>query len=72
MILSNTLRLTSAILLMASAASAFAQACPSKPVTVVEQGLEPVPNSPAQASQLVAAGMQRWEAVVKAAGIKAD
>jgi tripartite-type tricarboxylate transporter receptor subunit TctC len=39
---------------------------------LAEQGLEPVPNSPAQASQLVAAEMQRWGAVVKAAGIKAD
>jgi tripartite-type tricarboxylate transporter receptor subunit TctC len=39
---------------------------------LAEQGLEPVLNSPAQASQLVAAEMQRWDAVVKAAGIKAD
>jgi tripartite-type tricarboxylate transporter receptor subunit TctC len=39
---------------------------------LAEQGLEPVSNSPAQASQLVAAEMQRWGAVVKAAGIKAD
>ena len=39
---------------------------------LAEQGLEPVPNSPAQASQLVAAEMKRWDAVVKAAGIKAD
>jgi tripartite-type tricarboxylate transporter receptor subunit TctC len=39
---------------------------------LAEQGLEPVPNSPTQASQLVAAEMQRWGAVVKAAGIKAD
>lgn len=39
---------------------------------LAEQGLEPVPNSPAQASQLVASEMQRWGAVVKAAGIKAD
>jgi tripartite-type tricarboxylate transporter receptor subunit TctC len=39
---------------------------------LAEQGLEPVPNSPAQATQLVAAEMQRWGAVVKAAGIKAD
>jgi tripartite-type tricarboxylate transporter receptor subunit TctC len=39
---------------------------------LAEQGLEPVPNSPAQATQLVAAEMQRWAAVVKAAGIKAD
>jgi hypothetical protein len=31
-----------------------------------------VPNSPAQAQQLVASEMQRWGAVVKAAGIKAD
>ena len=39
---------------------------------LAEQGLEPVPNSPTQATQLVAAEMQRWGAVVKAAGIKAD
>ena len=39
---------------------------------LAEQGLEPVLNSPAQSSQLVAAEMQRWDAVVKAAGIKAD
>jgi tripartite-type tricarboxylate transporter receptor subunit TctC len=39
---------------------------------LAEQGLEPVANSPAQASQLVASEMQRWGAVVKAAGIRAD
>jgi tripartite-type tricarboxylate transporter receptor subunit TctC len=39
---------------------------------LAEQGLEPVANSPAQAAQHVAAEMQRWGAVVKAAGIKAD
>ncbi len=39
---------------------------------LTEQGLEPVANSPAQALQFVAAEMQRWDAVVKAAGIKAD
>ena len=39
---------------------------------LAEQGLEPVANTPAQAAQLVAAEMQRWGAVVKAAGIKAD
>jgi tripartite-type tricarboxylate transporter receptor subunit TctC len=39
---------------------------------LAEQGLEPVSNSPAQAGQLVAAETQRWAAVVKAAGIKAD
>jgi tripartite-type tricarboxylate transporter receptor subunit TctC len=39
---------------------------------LAEQGLVPVANSPLQASQLVAAEMQRWAAVVKAAGIKAD
>ena len=39
---------------------------------LAEQGLEPAPNSPAQAAQLVAAEMQRWGAVVKAANIKAD
>lgn len=39
---------------------------------LAEQGLEPESNSPAQASQFVAAEMQQWGAVVKAAGIKAD
>ena len=39
---------------------------------LAEQGLEPESNSPAQASLFVAAEMQRWGAVVKAAGIKAD
>jgi tripartite-type tricarboxylate transporter receptor subunit TctC len=39
---------------------------------LAEQGLVPVANSPAQASQLVAAEMQRWGGVVKAANIKAD
>jgi tripartite-type tricarboxylate transporter receptor subunit TctC len=39
---------------------------------LADQGLEPVSNSPAQASQFVAAEMQQWGAVVKAAGIKAD
>jgi tripartite-type tricarboxylate transporter receptor subunit TctC len=39
---------------------------------LAEQGLEPATNSPVQSAQLVAAEMQRWGAVVKAAGIKAD
>jgi tripartite-type tricarboxylate transporter receptor subunit TctC len=39
---------------------------------LAEQGLEPVPNSSAQASQLVTAEMERWGGVVKAANIKAD
>ena len=39
---------------------------------LAEQGLEPVANSSAQATQLVAAETQRWGAVVKAANIKAD
>ena len=39
---------------------------------LAEQGLAPESNSPAQASQFVAAEMQQWGAVVKAAGIKAD
>lgn len=39
---------------------------------LAEQGLEPVANAPAQAAQVVASEMQRWGAVVKAAGIKAD
>lgn len=38
---------------------------------LARQGLEPIPNSPPQASQLVAAEMQHRAAVVKAAGIKA-
>ncbi len=39
---------------------------------LAEQGLEVVANTPAQASALVDKEMQRWAAVVKAAGIKAD
>ncbi|MFM2346912.1 MAG: hypothetical protein RL654_1665 [Pseudomonadota bacterium] len=39
---------------------------------LAEQGLDPVSNTPAQAAQFVAAEMQQWGAVVKAAGIKAD
>jgi tripartite-type tricarboxylate transporter receptor subunit TctC len=39
---------------------------------LAEQGLEPEANTPAQAAQFVAAEMQQWGAVVKAAGIKAD
>jgi tripartite-type tricarboxylate transporter receptor subunit TctC len=39
---------------------------------LADVGLESVANSPAQASQLVATETQRWGAVVKAAGIKAD
>jgi len=39
---------------------------------LAEQGLEPQSNSPTQAAQFVAAEMQQWGAVVKAAGIKAD
>lgn len=39
---------------------------------LAEQGLEHTPNSPAQASQFVAAEMQRWGGVVKLAGIRAD
>lgn len=39
---------------------------------LAEQGLEPESNAPAQAAQFVAAEMQQWGAVVKAAGIKAD
>ncbi len=53
---------------------AFTEALNSAPgrKQLAEQGLEPATNSPAQASQLVAAETQRWGAVVKAAGIKAD
>ena len=39
---------------------------------LAEQGLQPAPNSPSQASQWVTAETQRWGAVVKSAGIKAD
>jgi tripartite-type tricarboxylate transporter receptor subunit TctC len=39
---------------------------------LADQGLVPVANSPAQATQLVNSEMQRWAAVVKAAGIKPD
>lgn len=39
---------------------------------LAEQGLTPVANTPAQASQQAAAEMKRWAAVVKAANIKAD
>jgi len=35
-------------------------------------GLDPVGNSPAQATALVADEMERWAAVIKAAGIKAE
>ena len=35
-------------------------------------GLETVGNSPAQATALVAREMERWAAVIKAAGIKAE
>jgi len=37
-----------------------------------ELGLDPVGNSPAQATTLVADEMDRWAAVIKAAGIKAE
>lgn len=39
---------------------------------LAEQGLTPVANTPAQATQQVAAEMKRWAAVVKAANIKAE
>jgi tripartite-type tricarboxylate transporter receptor subunit TctC len=39
---------------------------------LAEQGLDPVPGTPAQASAKVAEEMERWAAIVKAAGIKAD
>jgi tripartite-type tricarboxylate transporter receptor subunit TctC len=35
-------------------------------------GLDPVGNSPAQATAMVAEEMDRWAAVIKAAGIKAE
>lgn len=39
---------------------------------LAEQGLTPVANTPAQASQLAASETKRWAAVVKSANIKAD
>jgi tripartite-type tricarboxylate transporter receptor subunit TctC len=39
---------------------------------LAEQGLTPVVNTPAQASQLAASEMKRWAAVVKSANIKPD
>lgn len=39
---------------------------------LAEQGLSPVANTPAQATQQVAAEMKRWAGVVKAANIKAE
>lgn len=39
---------------------------------LAEQGLTPVANTPVQASQLAAAEMQRWAAIIKSAGIKAE
>nr|WP_145548747.1 tripartite tricarboxylate transporter substrate binding protein [Variovorax boronicumulans] len=39
---------------------------------LAEQGLTPVANTPAQASQLAAAEMKRWAGVVKSANIKPD
>ncbi|MBS0474121.1 MAG: tripartite tricarboxylate transporter substrate binding protein, partial [Proteobacteria bacterium] len=39
---------------------------------LADQGLEPVANTPAEATRLVESEMQRWAAVIKAAGIKAD
>jgi tripartite-type tricarboxylate transporter receptor subunit TctC len=39
---------------------------------LAEQGLEPVANSSAEAAKLVADESQRWAAVIKSAGIKAD
>jgi tripartite-type tricarboxylate transporter receptor subunit TctC len=39
---------------------------------LADQGLEPVANSPAQAAKLAASETERWGAVVKAAGIKAE
>jgi tripartite-type tricarboxylate transporter receptor subunit TctC len=39
---------------------------------LAEQGLTPVANTPAQATQLVNSEMQRWASIVKSAGIKAE
>ena len=60
-------------------AQAFAAFCnaenamlSSKRKRFAELGLDPVGNTPAQATKLVADEMDRWTAVVKAAGIKAE
>ena len=39
---------------------------------LADQGLDPVANSPAEATAKVIEEMDRWNAVVKAADIKAD
>lgn len=39
---------------------------------LAEQGLTPVANTPAQASQLAASEMQRWAAIIRSAGIQAE
>jgi tripartite-type tricarboxylate transporter receptor subunit TctC len=39
---------------------------------LIELGVDTVGNTPAQATKLVADEMDRWTAVIKAAGIKAE
>jgi tripartite-type tricarboxylate transporter receptor subunit TctC len=53
-------------------AAAAALTSPEGRKRLADQGLEPVANTPAQASRLVAGEMQRWAGVVKSAGIKAE
>lgn len=53
-------------------AAASALNSPEGRKRLADQGLEAVANTPAQASQLAAAEMQRWGEVIKAAGIKAE
>lgn len=53
-------------------AVADALSSPEGKKRLAEQGLEPESNTSVQAAQFVAAEMQQWGAVVKAAGIKAD
>ncbi|MDM0050000.1 tripartite tricarboxylate transporter substrate binding protein [Variovorax sp. J22R115] len=49
-----------------------ALAQPDAKKKIAEMGLTVVANTPAQANQLVASEIQRWSAVIKQAGIKAD
>jgi len=39
---------------------------------LIELGVDTVGNTPAQAAKLVSDEMDRWTAVIKAAGIKAE
>lgn len=53
-------------------AIAGALASPDGQRRLAEQGLTPVANTPAQAGQLAASEMQRWAAIIRSAGIKAE